>query len=179
MRRLILCLALAGCTAVPQGPAPEVYLLRNPTAPLGSQVDVSAAELSGTWIVRQAAPGAWPGEATQLRFRAEGDDLILLASAPACTGAGSCVPVALRYRAGLPGRWGGGAPADLPGLDLPAEFWVLWTDADRRTLVLGDPDGRFAVILDRAATGGADRIAAARRILESYGYDLSRLSARG
>jgi len=79
------------------------------------------------------------------------------------------------YPAGLAGRWGDGRSFVAPGLEVPADLWVFWSDVDRRTLVLGDPQGRFVVILDRSETGGADRITAARRILQGYGYDLDRL----
>ncbi len=58
-------------------------------------------------------------------------------------------------------------------------LWVLWLDADNRTAALGSPDGRIALILDRAPSGGADRIAAARDIMQWQGYDLSRLKSAG
>ena len=60
----------------------------------------------------------------------------------------------------------------IAGLDDP--FWVLWADADMRTVVIGTPSGRFGFILNR---GGfpADRLTAARDILDWNGYDLSRL----
>ncbi|MEP4199028.1 MAG: lipocalin family protein [Aliishimia sp.] len=55
------------------------------------------------------------------------------------------------------------------------EFWVLWVDADFRTAAVGTPDGRFGYILDRQKTGGADRIKAARDILDFNGYDVTQL----
>lgn len=60
----------------------------------------------------------------------------------------------------------------IAGLDDP--FWVLWADADMRTVVIGTPSGRFGFILNR---GGfpADRLTAARDILDWNGYDLGRL----
>ena len=54
-------------------------------------------------------------------------------------------------------------------------LWVLWLDADSRTAAIGHPDGRLGWIMDRAETGGADRIRAAREIMEWQGYDLSRM----
>ena len=55
------------------------------------------------------------------------------------------------------------------------QFWVLWVDEGFRTAVLGNPDGTFGWIVDRSTTGGADRIKAAREILDFNGYDTGRL----
>ena len=54
-----------------------------------------------------------------------------------------------------------------------SETWVLWADEGHRTAVLGQPDGAETVILDRAKVPAADRLAAARAILEWYGYDMT------
>lgn len=56
-------------------------------------------------------------------------------------------------------------------------LWVLWADADNRTLVIGGPDGRMGAVLNRAGGISADRLQAARDILAFNGYDLSRLRA--
>jgi apolipoprotein D and lipocalin family protein len=56
-----------------------------------------------------------------------------------------------------------------------APLWVLWADADMRSVVLGTPDGSFAILLDRAARMPPDRLQAAREILDWNGYDLSAL----
>lgn len=55
------------------------------------------------------------------------------------------------------------------------EVWLLWVDTGYRTAAIGTPDGSFGMILDRAPSGGADRIAAAREILEWFGYDMTKL----
>ncbi len=55
------------------------------------------------------------------------------------------------------------------------DFWVLWVDEGFRTAVLGNPTGDFGWIVDRSTTGGADRITAAREILDFNGYDVSQL----
>ncbi len=54
-------------------------------------------------------------------------------------------------------------------------LWVHWLDVGDRTAAIGDPSGRTVWIMDRTATGSPDRIAAAREILDWYGYDLARL----
>ena len=56
-----------------------------------------------------------------------------------------------------------------------ADYWVLWTDDDYRTAVVGAPDGRSGWILNRAPTIPPDRLTAAREVLDFNGYDLSRL----
>ncbi len=56
-----------------------------------------------------------------------------------------------------------------------ADYWVLWTDEDYRTAVVGAPNGRSGWILNRTPDIRADRLAAARDILAFNGYDLSRL----
>jgi len=66
-----------------------------------------------------------------------------------------------------PGRFG------LVGV--PDPIWVLWADTDLRTVVLGTPSGRFGIILNRDATLPADRLTAAREVLDWNGYDLDRL----
>ena len=58
---------------------------------------------------------------------------------------------------------------------LDAPWWVLWVDQDYRTVVIGTPSGRFGAVLNRTATIPADRLEAARRILDFNGYDVSRM----
>ncbi|MEO8530157.1 MAG: lipocalin family protein [Deltaproteobacteria bacterium] len=55
------------------------------------------------------------------------------------------------------------------------ELWILWVDADYRTLVIGDPQGRFGAILNREVIISEDRLTAAKRVLEWNGYRLSGL----
>lgn len=52
------------------------------------------------------------------------------------------------------------------------ELWVVWLDADNRTAALATPQGDQALILDRTAQGGADRMQAAREVLAWQGFDL-------
>ena len=56
-----------------------------------------------------------------------------------------------------------------------ADYWVLWTDEDYRTAVVGAPNGRSGWILNRTPDIRADRLDAARDVLEFNGYDLGRL----
>ena len=56
-----------------------------------------------------------------------------------------------------------------------APLWVLWTDADYRTAVLGQPDGRAGWILNRDPEIPPDRLAAALTVLDFNGYDTGAL----
>lgn len=58
---------------------------------------------------------------------------------------------------------------------LGTEWWVLWVDADLRTLVIGTPSGRFGFVLNRGGKLPADRLTAARDVLAWNGYDTARL----
>ncbi len=58
---------------------------------------------------------------------------------------------------------------------IAADYWVLWVDESYRTAVVGTPNGRAGWILNRDPEIPADRLAAAREILDFNGYDLSRL----
>lgn len=58
---------------------------------------------------------------------------------------------------------------------LSAPYWVLWVSDDYRTAVVGVPSGRAGWILNRDPAISADRLAAAREVLDFNGYDLSRL----
>jgi len=171
MKRLLALVLLTACAKAPppdeqQSDIPG--LLRNPTAPLASQTDVTANRLEGEWYIRQAAFGQ---KNSFLRFdigtQANGDLLLSLCDVL------ECVPHVLK-QSGL-GRWMiepfQGVVTALPKGDI----WVLWMDFDDRTVVFGDPLGRHVWILDRQPEGGLDRIAAARDILDWYGYDLSQL----
>jgi apolipoprotein D and lipocalin family protein len=52
---------------------------------------------------------------------------------------------------------------------------VMWMDFDSRTAAIGTPNGDFGWIMDKNPTGGGDRIAAARDIMDWFGYDVSQL----
>jgi apolipoprotein D and lipocalin family protein len=54
-------------------------------------------------------------------------------------------------------------------------WWVLWADVGYRTLAIGTPSGRFGFILNRGGDLPADRMRAAREVLEWNGYGIGRL----
>lgn len=169
MKRLLALVLLAACAkAPPEGPAPDVPgLLRNPTAPLASQADVSPARLEGDWVVRQTATSdGFTDDTVLIRTVETGGFTLSFCVFNDCD--------TYKIEQSGPGRW------MLRGLPVASggragEMWILWADFDDRTFVMGDPLGRDVWILDRNPDGGADRIAAARDILKWYGYDLSKL----
>lgn len=59
--------------------------------------------------------------------------------------------------------------------DSTGTVYVLWADADDRTVVLGRPDHSFGVILNKGAAISPDRLAAARDVMAWNGYDLGTL----
>ena len=75
------------------------------------------------------------------------------------------------------GRVDGQGPMQMvkPGrydLALMPTWWILWVDADYRTLVIGTPSGQLGLVLNRDTVLPADRLKAAGDILRFNGYDL-------
>ena len=148
---LLLAVGLAACAApVPQ----EITLpLRNPTAPLGGTSRFDAARFAGDWqtvaCLGTCAATVRYLMATEGVFlrRAEGVDTPYLIPAPGV----------LRQMGGT------------------QTLVVMWVDEGFRTAAVGDADGRWAAILDRSRTPGADRVKAAREILDFNGWDVSKL----
>lgn len=56
-----------------------------------------------------------------------------------------------------------------------ADYWVLWVDEGYRTAVVGAPNGKSGWILNRDPQIPADRLKAAREVLDFNGYDLTKL----
>ncbi|MEH6831299.1 MAG: lipocalin family protein [Sulfitobacter sp.] len=159
-------LALGACAA----PPPKVTTLqgyRDRSALIGVTSRFDAKKFEGLWYVRQAFAPSGAG----LSFRmAKGGAMRL--GATVCDGSGVCGTVAedLPVTRISKGRFKVAMPSGEA-----REFWVLWVDEGFRTAVLGNPDGTFGWIVDRSTTGGADRIKAAREILDFNGYDVSQL----
>ncbi len=155
--RLSSLLILAACTAAPP-PAP-VESFRRDGAPIASVALFDPDRFVGEWVVVAETPGpdtACPAEVT---WSATGPGFTRIR----CPGA----PEA-RDLSG-PGRFTGSGEAPI---------WVLWVDVGYRTAVLGTPDGSFARVLNRNAEIPADRLTAARELLDFNGYDAERVISR-
>ncbi len=150
---------LAACAPTQDGSA-----LRVPSDPIYSNASFDQMRLAGSWkqvATFAAKPGCSAGRAT-------------FAKGPAGTLTGQaqlCV-------AGRDQIWSGAVTPAGPGRFTIGDgeaWWVLWDDADNRTLVIGTPSGAFGFILDRNAPIPGDRLMAAREILDFNGYDLATL----
>ncbi|MEQ6248549.1 lipocalin [Sulfitobacter sp. HNIBRBA3233] len=158
-------LLLAACNAPPDSAVETGPGYRDRSVPIGITSRYDEARFAGLWYVRAVLPAREAFEQLSLRQTPAGPALRL--GAQACDAAGVCTSVAqtLETRAVGPGQY----IVRMPDGRQRA-IWVLWVDEGFRTAVLGNPDGTFAWIIDRGRTGGADRIAAAREILDFNGY---------
>lgn len=155
MIRLVLAaLVLSACTA----PKPEPQAsFRDTSRQVYSIAALDPARIGGRWVQVAGFGDACRGGAMEIG---------------AVTQYALCLPAGAKSGQGamtssVPGRF------DLPGV---GPFWVLWADADNRTVVIGAPSGTYGMVLNREAALPADRLKAARDILEFNGYDLAKLS---
>jgi apolipoprotein D and lipocalin family protein len=160
--RLIALMLLAGCAAKTPGP---VVGFRNPATPVYSNAVLENEKLVGRWVqvaefAATDAPACRMGGA-DIGSTAKG----LTINANLCLG-------------GVQTRFVGPLAASGPGRFTPPQgevWWVLWADVGYRTLVIGTPSGRFGFILNRGGDLPADRLRAAREVLDWNGYNLARL----
>jgi apolipoprotein D and lipocalin family protein len=165
---LLACGMLAGCAAPPTGGP-----YRDTGQPLSVTTRSDASRLAGDWVLRRATPDA--AGLTQVSYL-PGPAQAFALTRRVCEDDTARCELRRSIRAATPlgmNRW------RLAGDGAPREIWVVWVDEGYRTAAIGTPDGSFGWILDRAATGGEDRITAAREILEFNGYSTGALQARG
>jgi len=149
VRILATLLLLAGC-----GAPPPLEFLRDPQVPIASTTRGGPADLVGSWhVVASFAVGP-------VRV---GDRVYILVS-------GSDWEWALPDRI-VQAKSTGLGRFEVAGPD----FWVLWVDDSFRTAVIGTPGGEFGWVMNRNPQIPADRLRAAREILEFNGYDITRL----
>lgn len=166
MRTLLFALLLTGCGTL------EVY--RDTAVPISSKAVFDPERYVGVWheIARFPVPfeAGCVGVTAEYQLR---DD-----------GALSVLNICRNADGSEKSRISGTADVVGPGrlkvrfASVPfvaADYWVLWTDEDYNTAVVGTPNGRSGWILNRGPTIRQDRLETARDILEFNGYDLSRL----
>ncbi|MFZ3581505.1 lipocalin family protein [Loktanella sp. DJP18] len=175
MKRLILLVLLAAC-AKPQPEEPvggplEVY--RDRSVPIGSALNFDADRYAGTWY--EVARYPVPFEAGCVGVTAEYSPLPDggLSVKNTCRNPGGSVRSIIEGRADVTGP--GRLKVRFDSIPFPADYWVLWIDEGYRTAVVGAPNGRSGWILNREPNIPADRLKAAREVLEFNGYDLGRL----
>lgn len=155
--------AATACTATV---APRISAsYRDAAKPIYSNAQLDPARLVGRWAqVADFGPEADACKPGGVDIMAAGSGLKLTyrlcQSGVDIRGAGAMTPAG-------PGRF---AVQNQPG-----PWWVLWADVDYRTLVIGTPSGQIGFILNRDGALPADRLAAAREILDWNGYDLTQL----
>lgn len=169
MMRSALALAalLAGCA--PAAPPPAAGF-RDASAQIYSNAVYDPGRIVGNWMQVAAfasggAAGCAPGG-----LEVSGTAAALSASGTLCLD-GRRLSVNGPLTPTGPGRV---RPASAEGV-LAQDWWLLWVDVDYRTLVVGTPSGDFGFILDRSGALPADRMTAAREVLDWNGYDLGRL----
>ncbi len=146
-----VALLLAACVA-PHSADMQIGL-RNPTVPLGATTRFDADRFAGRWRT-VACLG-------QCAHRA----------AYRVTGKG----VVHRHAAGRDVAYTQSAPGVLRGVKSKEALVVMWVDEGFRTAAIGDADGRWAAVVDRGTSPGADRVRAATEILDFNGWDVSKL----
>lgn len=160
---LALCLLVACAPAA--APVKIGHYRANAAAPIYSSAVLQSDRLVGRWVqVAAFAPnagGCAPG-GVEISRRTEG----LTLAYRLCLSGGETRGGGVMQPAG-PGRF------TVPGQ--PSPWWILWADADYRTLVIGTPSGQFGFVLNRESRLPPDRLRAAREILDWNGYDLRRL----
>jgi apolipoprotein D and lipocalin family protein len=153
-RASLLLVLLAACG---RGAAPDTGF-RNLSQPISSMAVFEQSQLEGSWR-EVAGYQLGPCHPSGMLTISEGGRQV--AGTPCYLPSPGVLPLTPSG----PGRFRAG------GL----EIWVLWVDADDRTLVLGTPSGSFGAVLNRGGPIPEDRLEAARRVLAFNGYDIDRL----
>ncbi|MFO6465626.1 lipocalin family protein [Jannaschia sp. KMU-145] len=170
IRALALALTLTGCAAAV---APLLPSYRDTTVAIASKADFDPARFAGLWHEVARFPVAFQSDcprATAEYAAPTGDRLRLRNTCRTPDG------TAIRAITGDatvigPGR----LRVELSGVPFAAPLWVLWTDADYRTAVLGQPNGRAGWILNRDPAIPEDRLRSALTVLDFNGYDTTQL----
>lgn len=157
MRMLLGVAAVAACTPVVE---PRTSY-RDANVPITSVALFDPAQFAGHWEVIASYQGGTCG----LDVVAATAGVLDLAQ----RGCSGDVSHSAAQVSG-PGRY---TPKD--GVNKDIEHWVMWVDQTYRTAVIGTVGGEFGMILNRGRDIPADRMAAAREILDWNGYDLSQL----
>ncbi|NNE53546.1 MAG: hypothetical protein HKN30_14230 [Sulfitobacter sp.] len=151
MCAFIMAALLFGCAE--DGLAPDPPLLRNPTVPFGGTSRFDVRRFAGDWTT-----SACIGEcAAQVSYAWLGGRKVL------------------RQAEGLDRVYEVTAPGILRTLGGDQILVVMWVDEGFRTAAVGDADGRWAAVIDRAGQQSADRTRAAEEILDFNGWDAAKL----
>ncbi|MDZ7906756.1 MAG: lipocalin family protein [Cypionkella sp.] len=162
---VVIFALLAACMPnVSQKSQPPAGQFRDQSRPLYSTAGLRVARLLGNW---QQVAGYGPAPACArlpaITFQAVQDGVHvaydLCFANERASGAGALTSDGAQGRYRLP--------------NFLSPIWVLWIDQDNRTMAIGSPDNRIAMILAKSPPP-ADHIRAAREILAWNGYDLAK-----
>lgn len=176
MRALAALLLFAACAQPlpdePVGALFEVY--RDTTVPIASKAVFDPARYLGTWyeVARYPVPFETGCVKVTAEYALQGDGTISVLNV--CRNPDGSVKSSIRGSATIVGP--GRLKVSFPSVPFGAsDYWILWVDEGYRTAVVGAPNGRSGWILNRDAKIPADRLNAAREVLDFNGYDLTRL----
>ncbi|MEH6646311.1 lipocalin family protein [Sulfitobacter sp.] len=162
--------ALGACAGELPAPLPVGPIYRDQSALIGVTSRFDEKKFGGVWYVR----AGFDRDIDRMAFRIiDGPKgSVMRLGVFVCDPAGVCGD----YSEDLPlTRQGKGQFRVKMPNGQTRNFWVLWVDEGFRTAVLGNKTGDFGWIVDRSTKGGADRIKAAREILDFNGYDVRQL----
>ena len=175
MRHIAFLLLLAAC-AKPQPGEPvggllEVY--RDRSVPIGSALNFDADRYAGRWyeVARYPVPFETGCVGVTAEYAPLPDGGLSVLNT--CRNSDGSTRSTIEGRADVVGP--GRLTVRFDTIPFPADYWVLWIDEGYRTAVVGAPNGRSGWILNRDPQIPADRLRAARDVLEFNGYDLDRL----
>ncbi|MEO0931860.1 MAG: lipocalin family protein [Pseudomonadota bacterium] len=166
MRALLFALLFSGCGVL------EVY--RDTEVPLASKAVFEPDRYLGLWyeVARYPVPFEAGCVGVTAEYGARDDGLISVLNI--CRNADGTEKSRISGTAEIVGP--GRLKVRFPSVPfVAADYWVLWTDEDYQTAVVGAPNGRSGWILNRTPSIPPDRLQAAKDILAFNGYDLSRL----
>jgi len=168
----LVLVVLAACAAE-QPVRTQAAVLRDPSEQIASQTNVTAGRMAGRWVIRQRFANQ-SGPLGVVMFSTLPNGALQMAQTHQTCSVDPCgraQTLVLMEPTGL-GRW---TAVDAPIFFPREELWVMWMDFDSHTAAIGTPSGEFGWIMDKNPTGGGDRIAAARDIMDWFGYDVSQL----
>ncbi len=167
-------LLLASCGVGPEGEPALFPSYRDPSVPIASKALFDPARYLGLWyeVARFPVPfeAGCVGVTAEYGLREDGQ----ISVRNTCRNLDGSVRSVIDGAAAIVGP--GRLVVRFPAVPFVAgDYWVLWVDEGYRTAVVGAPNGRSGWILNRDPQIPADRLRAAREILDFNGYDLSRL----
>lgn len=168
MRALLVVLAVASC-----GAREQRHSYRDAGLSLYSNAVFDPARLQGEWaqVAAFQRPNGGQCSGGGAEFGAPGPEGRLRLDASLCL-SGKTERFSGMVDVPASGRL---VPSGADPKGIGQAWWVLWADVDNRTLLIGTPSGDFGFILNRGGPLPADRLTAARDILEWNGYDLTEL----